>query len=76
MLAHVSNTTLELVEPIEVTAVRRLDDVEGSLAAIERALASFDDGTYGRCEICATEIEPARLARRASERRCAGHATD
>jgi RNA polymerase-binding transcription factor DksA len=58
---------------IESVAGRDLDEIEASLAAIEHALDSFDDGTYGRCEICAESIELDRLARCASERRCSDH---
>jgi len=62
-------------EPVEVAAERALDEVEATLAAIERAIESFDDGTYGKCEICGQAIEPDRLAARVADRRCAAHLT-
>ncbi|MDY6877848.1 MAG: TraR/DksA C4-type zinc finger protein [Chloroflexota bacterium] len=35
--------------------------VEASLEEIERALAKFDNGTYGICEACGARIDRARL---------------
>ncbi len=32
-----------------------------TLHQVERALAKFDDSTYGRCEACGAEIPAARL---------------
>jgi RNA polymerase-binding transcription factor DksA len=61
---------------IEVEAEQSLDAIEASLAAIERALAGFDDGSYGRCEVCGEAIDADRLAALASERRCALHASE
>jgi DnaK suppressor protein len=61
-------------EPVEIVAGRALERIEASLAAIERAIDGFDDGTYGVCEICGHAVEPERLTARASERRCATHA--
>jgi DnaK suppressor protein len=63
----------ELHEPVEVASERDLDRIEETLAAIERAIASFDDGSYGRCDVCGGAIEEERLAERATERRCAAH---
>jgi RNA polymerase-binding transcription factor DksA len=60
-------------ESVEVAAERALERIEASLAAIERAIDGFDDGTYGVCEICGHAVEQERLAARASERRCAAH---
>jgi DnaK suppressor protein len=34
---------------------------EGILEAVERALAKIDDGTYGQCEECGNNIAAARL---------------
>lgn len=61
-------------EPFETTLERNLDEIEASLALIERAIEGFDDGTYGLCEICSSPIESDRLEVRASQRRCAAHA--
>jgi len=57
-------------------AERELDAIEASLGAIEQAMSGFDDGTYGRCEVCGAPVEATRLALRASERRCAEHAAE
>ena len=35
--------------------------IKENLAEIEKALAKFDNGTYGLCEICGKPIDPARL---------------
>jgi DnaK suppressor protein len=35
--------------------------VEASLEEVERALAKFDNGTYGICEACGARIDRARL---------------
>lgn len=37
---------------------QRLND---HLAAVERALRKFEDGTYGLCDICGQQIDPARM---------------
>lgn len=39
-----------------------LTRIEGDLAAVDTALAALDQGTYGRCTTCGTEIDPATLA--------------
>jgi DnaK suppressor protein len=31
---------------------RQLDELEESLAEVERALRRLDEGSYGRCEVC------------------------
>lgn len=35
--------------------------IGSTLVSVERALAKFDDGTYGLCEACGARIERARL---------------
>lgn len=37
------------------------DNAEGVLKAIDKALAKFEDGTYGICERCGKPIAPERL---------------
>ena len=37
------------------------DNSEAVLAAIDKALARIEDGTYGVCERCGKQIDPARL---------------
>jgi DnaK suppressor protein len=36
-------------------------NLEEMLKQVQRALDRFDDGTYGRCEVCGQPIDPARL---------------
>lgn len=38
-----------------------LVDAQASLAEVENALAKFDQGTYGLCEVCGRPIPLARL---------------
>jgi len=35
--------------------------MRNDLSEIEKALAKFEDGTYGKCDICGQPIDPARL---------------
>jgi DnaK suppressor protein len=35
--------------------------LKGQLAEVERALRKFEEGTYGKCDICGKPIDPARL---------------
>jgi len=61
--SHLDN---HLAETASVTLDREMDySLEENevrvLAAIDAALARLDDGTYGRCQQCGTEIEPERL---------------
>jgi RNA polymerase-binding protein DksA len=37
------------------------DNSEAVLAAIDKALAKIENGTYGVCERCGKQIDPARL---------------
>ena len=39
-------------------------NLRDSLAEINRALGKFETGNYGKCELCAKEIEPDRLEAR------------
>jgi DnaK suppressor protein len=44
------------------------------LSDVERAQAKIADGSYGRCDVCAGEIPPARLEARPWATRCLEHA--
>jgi len=46
---------------------KRLTDL---LAEIQHALAKFDKGTYGLCDICGRKIDPARLEALAQANLC------
>lgn len=44
------------------------------LAEVEAAMVRLDDGSYGRCEICQTEITAPRLEAMPATRFCIDHA--
>lgn len=41
-----------------------------TLEETDAALARLDDGSYGRCEVCGRDIDPARLEVRPTARTC------
>lgn len=45
------------------------------LEEVERALAKFDAGTFGKCETCGQQIAPARLEAKPAARTCIEHAS-
>lgn len=53
-----------------------LDQVQAELDDVERALQRLDEGTYGRCEACGTEIGDERLAAVPAARFCIEHQSD
>lgn len=50
--------TIAFDQAVDVTLMRK---VKASLEEVERALAKFEDGTYGLCESCGARIDRARL---------------
>jgi DnaK suppressor protein len=46
-----------------------------TLNDIDAALAKFDEGTYGRCEVCGNPIAEARLEAMPAARTCIDHAS-
>ena len=46
-----------------------------SLDEVARALTRLEEGTYGRCEVCGEEIQPARLEAMPATRFCINHAS-
>ena len=46
----------------------------GELDDIEHALARMDEGTYGTCEVCGSQITAARLELLPATRFCIDHA--
>jgi hypothetical protein len=50
-----------------------LDTIEAELAAVERALALLDEGTYGQCEHCGRALDDDVLDRAPTTRFCAEH---
>jgi DnaK suppressor protein len=78
-LGHGGSTDLDFDENFadsgQVTAERGEVDaiaaqLRETLADIETALEKFDEGTYGRCEICGSEIAAARLEAVPTARLC------
>lgn len=56
---RVGDGTAEAVERITTTVTARA--LTRSVAQIDRALEKLDDGTYGVCDVCGTEIPEERL---------------
>ncbi|MBN1152415.1 MAG: TraR/DksA C4-type zinc finger protein [Dehalococcoidia bacterium] len=55
----------EATEAFELEKRMALErNLKDSLAEITRALAKFESGDYGKCEICGNAIEPDRLEAR------------
>lgn len=52
----------EATEALELEKRLALEkDIRDKLAEVEHTLSKFDEGTYGKCDICGESIEPARL---------------
>jgi len=51
-----------------------LNQFREQLAEMQRALAKFDDGSYGLCERCGNPIAEARLEAMPATRYCIDHA--
>ena len=60
--------------PDASAATETLDVVDADLRAVEAALGRIDAGSYGRCEVCGSDIEPEVLAAAPLTRACAEHA--
>ena len=56
---HMADDASEAFEQAKELALRQ--NAEHLLAQVTDALERFDEGTYGICEQCGTEIDPARL---------------
>jgi DnaK suppressor protein len=56
-----------------LTAVGAHDNLQDILEQVRRALAKLDDGSYGRCDECGTQIPPGRLEVRPWSTRCLQH---
>lgn len=53
-----------------LTSEASIDAVDHVLDEVEQALSRLDDGTYGRCAICAEAIDDAHLAEVPTARTC------
>jgi RNA polymerase-binding protein DksA len=56
---HQADDATEAFEQAKGLAMRQ--NTERLLSQVERALARFEDGTYGLCGNCGRPIDPARL---------------
>ncbi len=56
---HIADDATDAFEQAVGVALQR--KIEATLEEVERALAKFDDGTYGLCEACGARIDRARL---------------
>ncbi len=56
---HMADDATDAFEQAVGVALQR--KVEATLEQVGRALAKFDNGTYGLCEICGARIDRARL---------------
>jgi DnaK suppressor protein len=56
---RVGDGTTEAVERLSTTAAAR--SISASIADIDRAIEKVDEGTYGLCDVCGSEIALARL---------------
>jgi RNA polymerase-binding transcription factor DksA len=53
--------------------VRRLEEIEVELAAVEATLRRLDEGRYGTCEVCGAALEADALEADPLTARCSGH---
>ena len=65
---RVGEGTSEAISRIE--KVGQADALTGKLADVQRALAKFDEGTYGICDRCGATIPNDRLEARPSSTLC------
>ncbi|HID87255.1 MAG TPA: conjugal transfer protein TraR [Anaerolineae bacterium] len=56
---HMADDATEVFEQTKSLALRR--NLERMLEQVEDALHRFEEGTYGICEACGAQIDPARL---------------
>jgi RNA polymerase-binding transcription factor DksA len=50
-----------------------LDEIEGALAEVERALRRLDEGSYGTCEVCGRPSETEAAGVATAGLRCVEH---
>ncbi len=53
------DNALEVEQFQESVGLQR--NIQGLLKAVNKALKKIDEGTYGKCEVCAEKIESGRL---------------
>ncbi|MGH9115889.1 MAG: hypothetical protein ACRDWW_08685 [Acidimicrobiales bacterium] len=52
-----------------------LERAQSDMDGVDAALRCLDDGTYGRCEVCAEPLDSAALEADPLLTRCASHGT-
>jgi DnaK suppressor protein len=65
---RVGDGTTEAVERLATTATAR--SIAASIKDVDRALAKFEDGTYGICDSCGQPISDARIEALPAAARC------
>lgn len=65
---HMADDGTEAFNQAVGVALKR--KVKATLGEVERALAKFDDGTYGICEACGARVDRARLEALPHARHC------
>ena len=73
-----AETEPDILDQAEIATSREdnaavLADLEARYANVTEALSRIEGGTYGRCEVCGTSIEEARLAADPSAMTCMTH---
>jgi DnaK suppressor protein len=63
--AEIGTETFEREKDLSI-----LEQVDGQLRDVDRAMTRLDDGTYGTCEACGRPIDSARLEARPATRFC------
>lgn len=56
-----------------LTTVGAHNNLQNILDQVRRALSKLDEGTYGRCDECGTQIAPGRLEVRPWSTHCVDH---
>jgi len=66
------NDNADIIEDMEENSAT-LNELEGRLNLVVRALENIEEGTYGVCEVCGTDIEHDRLAANHAATTCKTH---
>lgn len=65
----------EVADSMEVYANNKaiLEQLELRLAEVKGAIDKINNGTYGKCEVCGSEIEEDRISANPSAKTCKSH---
>ena len=72
--ARLADLTGDYAGMVEASRDSHADDEHHQIGELEAALVRVEDATYGVCEVCGTQIPPARLEARPTARTCITHA--